>query len=131
MLQRILLAACAVAGEARLGLAAAETLLAMGEAAGLWAAEAHRSRAEFLAALGAPAPEMEGEFDRALRAARQQGARLPELRVAANLLDYRLGRGAGAAVREACEQLAALLDRFDEGWETADLRRASALLLRA
>jgi adenylate cyclase len=131
LLQRILLEACAVAGEARMGLATAERLLAMGEAAGVWEAEAHRCRADFLATFDAPAPEVEAEFDRALRAARLQGARSLELRAATSLLDYRLGHGAGAAVCEARNQLAAILNRFDEGRETADLRQASALLARA
>src|SRR5262249_5459563 len=46
---RVLLEACATAGEATSGLAAAEALLAMGEGAGLWEAEANRLRATFLA----------------------------------------------------------------------------------
>jgi DNA-binding SARP family transcriptional activator len=128
--QRVLLAACAVAGEMQTGLAAAERLLAMGAAGGLWRAEAHRKRAEFLASFGAADQEIEAEFALALRVAQHQGARSLELRAATSLLGYRLGRGLGAAVREARDRLAAILDRFDEGRETADLRRASALLAR-
>src|SRR5207249_4915663 len=52
VLLRVHMQACVAAGAARTGLAAAERMLAMGEAAGLWQAEAHRMRAEFLAALG-------------------------------------------------------------------------------
>jgi DNA-binding SARP family transcriptional activator len=128
ILQRVLLAACAVAGETRTGLAAAERLLAMGDTAGLWQAEAHRMRAEFLAALGASEREVAAELDRALRVARSQGARSLELRAATSLLRHRLARGESQAVRAARDLLATLLDSFHEGRDTHDLRQAAALL---
>jgi DNA-binding SARP family transcriptional activator len=55
---RILLEACAIAGDARTGLAAADRALGMGGTARVWEAEARRLRTEFLAALaGQTLPE--------------------------------------------------------------------------
>ena len=71
---RVLLEACAVAGDARTGLAAADGARDRAEAR-LWEAEARRLRAEFLAALGAPEDEVEAELDRALQWLARQGAR--------------------------------------------------------
>jgi DNA-binding SARP family transcriptional activator len=129
--QRVLLAACEAAGDTGTGLAAAERLIAMGDAAGLWEAEARRMRAEFLAALGASEQEVEAELDRALRVARRQGARSLELRAATSLLGHRLRRGDGRRVRAARDPLTALLAGFGEGHDTRDLHRAAALLARS
>lgn len=126
--QRVLLAACEEAGDARRGLATTERLIAMGEAAGLWQAEAHRMRAEFLLALGGQEREIEAGFARALRIARGQGARSPELRAAMSLLRHRRAGGDGRAVCDARDRLAALLAGFSEGHDTHDLRQAAALL---
>lgn len=131
VLQRLLLEACVVAGDARTGLATVDRLLAMGEGAGLWEAETRRRRAEFLAALGTPDREVEAEFARALHVARRQGARSLELRVATSLFRHLRGRGDGPALREARDLLAALLDSFREGRDTPDLRDVAALLGRA
>jgi DNA-binding SARP family transcriptional activator len=125
---RLLLAACEVAGDVRTGLAAAERLLAMGEAAGLWQAEARRMRAVFLAALDAPGREVEAEFAHALQTARDQGARSLELRAATSLLDYRLRHGDGPTVDAARARLAAVLAGFSEGQDTPAPREAAALL---
>ncbi len=125
---RILLEACVVAGEARVGLAAAERMIAMSAGPRLWDAEAHRLRAEFLAVLGGPEQEIEAEFDRANHVAQQQGARSLELRAATSLLRHRLGRGDGSGAGVARARLAAILDGFREGHDTHDLRQASALL---
>jgi hypothetical protein len=57
MVARVLLEACVVAGDARTGLAAADGALGLGGDVRTWASEARRRRAEFLAALGAPADE--------------------------------------------------------------------------
>lgn len=74
-LVRVLLEGCAVAGDARAGLAAADRALAAGGAVRVWEAEVRRLRAGFLTALGAPAAEAESERARALAVAREQGAR--------------------------------------------------------
>ena len=86
---RLLIAAHAAARDPRGRLAAAEQLLAMGGAAGLWKAEAHRARAECLAELGANAEEIVAALQRAVAVARLQGALLLEQRAAAMLDRYR------------------------------------------
>jgi hypothetical protein len=106
-------------------------MIAMGEAAGLWQAEAHRMRAEFLLALGEAEREIAAELDRALEIARGQGARSLELRAATSLLGYRLRHGDGPLVRAARDRLAALLAGFSEGRDSHDLRQAAGLLARA
>ena len=53
----------------------------MGRDAELWEAEIRRLRATFLAALGAPADEVEAELGRALAVARRQQARVFEGRI--------------------------------------------------
>jgi DNA-binding SARP family transcriptional activator len=131
MLLRVLLEACSAAGDARTGLPATERMLAPGGGPRLWESEAHRLRAEFLAALGAPEREIEAAFDRALQVARSQGARSLELRAATSLLGYRLQRGESTAVRDARTLLASVLDGFSEGRDTHDVRRAAALLARS
>jgi len=75
LLMRVLLEACAVAGDAQAGLAAAEQALSMGRGAQLWEAEARRLRGAFLAALGAPRSEVQAELQRALAVAERQDAR--------------------------------------------------------
>jgi hypothetical protein len=125
---RLLLAACARAGDARAGLAAAERALEMGGASRAWEAEARRLRAEFLAALGAPAEETEAELERALRVARRQAARSLELRVAVSLLRHRTQRGDGPGTSTAYDLLAKLITGFAEERATPDLREAATIL---
>jgi len=129
-LVRLLLETCATAGDARAGFAAAERALEMGGAARVWEAEARRLRAEFLEVLGAPAKDAEAEFEHALRVARRQGARSFELRAAAGLLRHRMERGDGVGASEAHELLAEIFDELTEGWDTPDLREATAILAR-
>jgi DNA-binding SARP family transcriptional activator len=126
---RMLLEVCALAGDARTGLETADWALALGDAHGIWEAETRRLRAEFLAALGTPAEEVESEFARALAVARRQGAKMLELRAAASLLRDRLQRGDPAA-SQARECLAALVATIPEGRNTPDLRDAADLLDR-
>ncbi|MGH8929683.1 MAG: ATP-binding protein [Egibacteraceae bacterium] len=61
-IMRVLLEACALAGNAQVGLAAADRALRMGGGVRVWEAETRRLRAEFAAALGAPGtgPERSG-----------------------------------------------------------------------
>lgn len=124
---RVLLEACLAAGDARAGLTAADRALAMGGAR-LWEAETRRLRAEFLAALGAPAHDVEAELGRALEVAGRQGAKMFELRTTASLLRHRIERGDSRAAREARERLAAILAALPEGRDTPDVRGAATLL---
>ncbi len=64
-------------------------------------------------------------FHQALDIARRQQARMLELRAAMSLARHWQGQGKGAAGRQL---LAVVDDRFTEGFETADLREAKALL---
>jgi hypothetical protein len=95
-----------------------------------WAAETRRRRAEFLAALGAPAEEVEAELERALEVARGQGASLLELRAATSLLRHHLAAGGDRATVRAPARLEAVIDALPERGDTPDLREAAALLAR-
>ena len=131
MVARVLLEACAATGDARAGLVAADRALAPGGNVRTWESEARRRRGEFLAALGAPGEDVEAELWRALEVARDQGARLLELRAAASLLRRRLQAGDDRSRRQARELLGSVLDAVPEGRGTPDLRDAAALLARA
>ncbi|NVK42817.1 MAG: AAA family ATPase [Oceanospirillaceae bacterium] len=87
-------------------------------------AELHRLNAGIEMEAGR-AREAEAAFLRALDIARQQGARSFELRAAIGLarLWVRQGR-----VSDACESLAPAYAAFTEGFDSADLRTARALL---
>ena len=127
---RLLLAACATAGAARDGLAAAERVLVKPGGVCVWEAEAHRLRGEFLAALGGPVNEVGAALERALQVAGQQGARALALRAAVSLVRHRVERCDGAGAREAYGRLAVLVETFTEGRDTPDLREATELLAR-
>jgi predicted ATPase len=73
----------------------------------------------------AAAAEAESHFRRALDLARQQGALSWELRAATSLA--RLWRDQDRP-KEAHDLLAPVYDRFTEGFATADLREANALI---
>jgi tetratricopeptide (TPR) repeat protein len=127
---RVLLAACALAGDARTGLAVADQALASGDAARLWEAETRRLRAAFRASLGAPAADVEAELERALAVARGQGAVMLELRAAAGLLRHRLDHGDDPGISQARAILTAIVDGLSEGQDSEDVREAYALLGR-
>jgi hypothetical protein len=77
---RVLLEACARAGDAARGLAVAdETFEICGETR-IWEAETHRLRAGFLTVLGASPQEIEAELAMALAIAARQGARAYQVR---------------------------------------------------
>ena len=92
---RLLLEGYATAGRPDAGLALAGEALGLGRGAELWEAEIRRLRATFLAALGAPADEVEAELDRALGVARRQQARAFEKRIRETLAE-RPGSHGGA-----------------------------------
>jgi predicted ATPase len=92
----------------------------------IWDAELHRVKGEIrLAQDSAAEEEAESLFLRALGIARRQQARSFELRAATNL--GRLLRNQGKR-DEARALLAPVYDWFTEGFDTADLKDAKALL---
>src|SRR5262249_2315385 len=91
-----------------------------------WDAEIHRLRGEFTARLPYPDPaKAEDSFRTALAIAREQGTRGYEFRAATSLA--RLGREQGRR-GGARELLAPVYGGFPEGFDTADLKEAKALL---
>ena len=68
---------------------------------------------------------MEAEFLQAIALAVRQGARSWQLRSAISLARFRRHAGGSALAREP---LSTIYVRFTEGFATADLRQASALL---
>jgi predicted ATPase len=89
-------------------------------------AELHRHRGEWLAACGrAEQAEIEACFHRAREVARQQRARMWELRAATSLAHFwwRYGKCA-----EARELLTPVYGWFEEGFDTLALQEAKALL---
>ncbi|HEY1377859.1 MAG TPA: AAA family ATPase, partial [Gemmataceae bacterium] len=94
---------------------------------GLFAAELHRLRGEFLLAGGDAVgrSRAEGCFREALATARRQGARSLELRAAMSLARLLAGRGQADEGRRLVTEAVA---PFTEGWDTPDLRDARAFL---
>jgi predicted ATPase len=116
------------AGQAATGLRlAADALDRVGRTGVRWIeAELHRLRGDLLLVLlGADQPEAEACFRRALAVAREQDAKMWELRAAISLA--RLWRDQGKRAM-AHDLLAPIYGWFTEGFETADLRDAKALL---
>ena len=110
--------------EGTVALAAARTMVQDGVDR-YWAAELSRLQGELAKAQGKNDREVEALFCEALETARQQEARMLELRAAVSLA--RLWQSMGK-VQAAREMLAEVYDRFDEGFETCDLQMAKALL---
>jgi predicted ATPase len=91
-----------------------------------WEAELHRLRGELLLAQGTDnATEAESCFHQALDVARHQQAKSWELRAAMSLAHLWQQQGKGP---EARELLAPIYGWFTEGFDTADLQEAKALL---
>jgi predicted ATPase len=118
----------AFAGKVEEGVAELDRALArLTESGGRWMdAELHRLRGELLRRL--PRPNLdnaESSFRAALSIAREQGTKGFELRAATSLArllgDHRRGE-------EARQLLAPVYDWFTEGFDTADLKDAKALL---
>jgi predicted ATPase len=91
----------------------------------IWEAELHRNEGEVRRAAGHSLTDVEECFGRALDVSRAQGARMFELRAATSLA--RLWRDQGKHV-EARGLLLPVYDWFTEGFDTADLKDAKALL---
>jgi predicted ATPase/DNA-binding winged helix-turn-helix (wHTH) protein len=124
-----LAAGFAGAGQIAEGLAAAEQAIARAERTGIhWAIpESLRIKGELLLSQGATGAEIAAEdhFRQALDWARRQGALSLELRAATSLARLRNDQGGPA---EAASLLQPVYDRFSEGFDTADLKDAKALL---
>jgi predicted ATPase len=89
-------------------------------------AEVHRLRGDLLLSLPAPhRGDAEACFQRALAVAREQSARMWELRAATNLARHWAHQGKR---RDARDLLAPVYAWFTEGFDTADLKNAKALL---
>jgi len=125
----LLAEALAFAGEIEEALATLDDALTKAAVSGErgWDAEIHRLRGALTGRLPHPDPaKAEDSFrNTALAIARQQGTRGYELRAATSLA--RLWREQGRR-EEARELLAPLYDWFTEGFDTADLKAAKALL---
>jgi predicted ATPase len=115
-----------LAGDVETGLAATAKALAFMQRIGEHFAESdlHRLKGELLLLRGADVAA-EASFHQAIKIARQQQARLWELRAATSL--SRLWRQQGRE-KEARQSLAELSAWFSEGWELPDLQAARALL---
>jgi predicted ATPase len=116
------------AGQPEAGLTAlaeAVTLVAATEGR-WWEAEVYRLQGELLLQLPLPdVSQAEGCFQQALDVARRQQARALELRTALSLGRLWQGQGKSVAARQL---LAASYHWFTEGFDTADLQEAKALL---
>jgi hypothetical protein len=117
----MLIETCRVAGDARTGLEMANRALVASGAARLWEAETRRIRGEFLAALGAPADDVEAELQRALEVARRQGAVTLEMRAATSLARYFARSGDLLKTRDARERVKEIVSRYPEGNSSADV----------
>ena len=116
-------------GELAAGLTAVDDgILRSDRNGGHWcSAELFRVKGEILLQISTAnaAAEAERYFLRSLELAQQQHALAWELRAATSLAHLRLRQGRGA---EAKQSLKPVYDRFIEGFETADVRAACALL---
>ncbi len=110
--------------EAR-GAAAAGLAIAAQTGQGLFDSELNRLQGEIILASGGSIAEAEAHFHRALDFARAQGAKSFELSTATTLA--RLWRDQGKP-SEARDLLAPIYAWFTEGFDTADLKDAKALL---
>jgi predicted ATPase len=123
----LLAAAYAQVGQIQPGLrviAEAKDLLARNEEH-TWEGELNRIEGELLQARDSSSPDVQACFVRAIATTRQQGAKSLELRAATSLA--RLWRDQGRR-GEAHDLLARVYGWFTEGFDTADLRDAKALL---
>jgi predicted ATPase len=122
----LLAKACEIAGQIEEGLTLLDEALQIAETTGVrWlAAELNRQKGQLLVRQGntAAAEEL---YRKALRIAEEQEAKLWELRAAVSLA--RLRRDQGRHI-EARDLLAPVYGWFTEGFDTADLKEAKALL---
>ena len=91
----------------------------------LWEAELYRLKGELLLKQGTDVGKVEQQFQQAITIARSQAAKSLELRAAMSL--SRLWQNQGR-IEEARHLLAGIYGWFSEGFDTADLVEARALL---
>jgi tetratricopeptide (TPR) repeat protein len=120
----VLAEAYLAAGRPSEGLAVAEEALEY-PTNGFCKSELHRLKGELLLLAGAPESEAEKSLREAIAIAQRQEARSWELRAATSLARLLGKQGRGA---EALAMLAEICNWFTEGFDTADLRDAKALL---
>ena len=122
----LLAEAYAQEGQVETGLATLdEALAAQATGQRLVEAELYRLRGSLLLQTGTPPAEAESWLQRALDVARRQEAKSLELRAAMSLSRLRHQQGKR---KEAHDRLAEVYAWFTEGFDTADLREARALL---
>jgi predicted ATPase len=90
-----------------------------------WSAELHRTEGELRRAAGGAPSEIEACFRMALELSRAQGARMFELRAATGLARLYAGEGRRTQARDL---IGPVYQWFTEGFDTADLKDARALL---
>jgi predicted ATPase len=90
-----------------------------------WESDLRRLQAMLLRAEGAPDSAVQERFDQSLAVARDQKARLFELRAAVDIARFKSEIG---HVQDGRSVLAAALEPYTEGFETPDLKAARALL---
>ena len=91
----------------------------------VWEADLYRARGDLLMMQSANESDVESCFQQALSIAKRQRAKTYELRAAMSL--SRLWQKQGKT-EEACTMLSEIYHWFTEGFETADLKEAKALL---
>ena len=119
--------ACGAAGQLAEGLSLLAEALAFAEQSGerFYEAEIYRLRGELLLQSEAPQAEVEECFHQAIKVAQRQQAKSPELRAVMSLA--RLWQRQGKR-EEARQMLTEIYGWFTEGFDTADLQEAKALL---
>jgi serine/threonine protein kinase/TolB-like protein/Tfp pilus assembly protein PilF len=119
--------ACGDTGRIAEGLSLLAEALAFAEQYGesFFEAEIYRLRGELLLKSEAPQAEAEECFHQAIKIAQRQQAKSPELRATTSLA--RLWQRQGRII-EAQQRLAEIFGWFSEGFDTADLQEAKALL---
>jgi class 3 adenylate cyclase/predicted ATPase len=122
----LLAKACEIAGQVEEALGRLDNALRLAEAVGerWFTAELHRHKGELLLRQG-HSEAAEELFREALSVAREQEAKLWELRAAVSLARLRRDQG---RCPESRDLLAPVYGWFTEGFDTADLRDAKALL---
>lgn len=120
--------ACGKTGQFERGLDALKESIELAERTGeLWyQAEAFRMKGELWAQHEANTEEAESCYLKAQQIASQQGARILELRADVSL--FRLWDKQGKRRKQGRELLARIYNKFTEGFDTLDLRRAKLLL---
>lgn len=119
--------ACLQTQDFQIGLRAITTALEIGQSRGdlYWLAELYRLQGELLWAGGEDQGSVAAHFQQAIEIARQQGARMLELRAATSLV--RLGQEQGK-IQAGQQALAEVYGWFTEGFDNPDLACANHLL---